>query len=165
MTEWRPIPEWPEYEVSNDGQVRRVAPGQGAIVGRILKPSGRRYVTINLSREGGFKAFNVHRLVLLAFIGPPPTAQHECAHEDGNKRNNKQCNLSWKTPTENRADTARHGTQPRGEENAASRLTALQVMEIRRRWTPGLMSQIAREYGCAVSTIRRIVRGMSWSHV
>ena len=36
--EWRPVPAWPEYDVSQLGQVRRVKPAFGATVGRVLKP-------------------------------------------------------------------------------------------------------------------------------
>ena len=32
----------------------------------------------------------------------------DASHEDGNKSNNHPCNLSWKTPEENRDDMRRH---------------------------------------------------------
>ena len=43
----------------------------------------------------------VHRLVCLAFHGPPPSDQHTTVHHiDGDPRNNLPSNLCWATPSE-----------------------------------------------------------------
>jgi hypothetical protein len=46
--------------------------------------------------------------VLLAFIGPPPSPQHQAGHHDGDRENNNVWNLSWLTPAENGKDRRRH---------------------------------------------------------
>jgi hypothetical protein len=53
----------------------------------------------------------VHRLVLLAFRGEPPTPHHECAHWNGDPSDNSIGNLRWATKVENHADRWRHGTR------------------------------------------------------
>jgi hypothetical protein len=76
--EWRPIPV-PElqgrYEVSADGQVRRIAAGRGAQPGRIVRRrrcrgSGRLFV--ELSAGGARRLFQVARLLCWAWHGAPP---------------------------------------------------------------------------------------------
>lgn len=42
----------------------------------------------------------VHRLVLMAFVGPPP-AGYVCDHKDGSPSNNRLDNLEWVTHKEN----------------------------------------------------------------
>lgn len=68
----------------------------------------------------------MHRLLLLAFIGPCPEGMW-CRHLDGNPKNNQLDNLCWGTIEENHQDRIRHGTNRPGEENFLSKLTNEQV--------------------------------------
>jgi hypothetical protein len=59
------------------------------------------YLTCSI-RVGGKKATTtVQRLVLLAFVGPPPTDLHEANHKNGRKDDNRVENLEWVTRLEN----------------------------------------------------------------
>lgn len=53
----------------------------------------------------------VHRLVCFWRHGPPPSPNHHAAHECGNAACCNPNHISWKTPTENEHDKARHGTR------------------------------------------------------
>ena len=64
MAEWRTVPEWPNYEVSNDGQVR--VKGKKAPKRTWLNTNG--YETTQLSSKGYKRAFYIHRLVAQAFV-------------------------------------------------------------------------------------------------
>lgn len=49
----------------------------------------------------------------------------------------------------------------------ASRLNAIKVLEIRRRYAGGgcTMGQLSREYGVTSGTISNIINGLTWQHV
>ena len=50
----------------------------------------------------GSRLESVHRLVALAFFGPPPSSEHSHVnHKDGDKQNNAAFNLEYVTPAEN----------------------------------------------------------------
>jgi guanyl-specific ribonuclease Sa len=101
MMEWRKT-FLPFYEVSEYGDLRLLTNRSNRLAGTILTGS---------VRAGGYKEYHVrwkgkehhlgaHRLVLLAFIGEPPTPDHECAHWDGDPTNNHYSNLRWATSAE-----------------------------------------------------------------
>jgi hypothetical protein len=65
---------------------------------------GYKYWAVNLCLgRGKVKIEKVHRLVCLAFIGPPPTPEHGVNHRDRNRLHNDRFNLEWATNTENMA--------------------------------------------------------------
>lgn len=101
---WRPIPGAAlNYEVSDHGRVRRG--------NRILKTRSDDkwgYVRISLRMREGVRKMRVHRLVLMAFVGPCPDGR-ECCHKDGNPANNHVSNLYWGTKSDNIRDCIRHG--------------------------------------------------------
>lgn len=115
IEEWRAIPGWPEYSVSNKGQVRRESAAFGTRKGYVLKPMAMAngYTKVALSRGGRRREYTVHRLVASAFIDDP-TGMDVC-HNDGDRTNNAVGNLRIDTRKGNMADQVRHGTRLRGE--------------------------------------------------
>ena len=120
-TEWRSVAGFPDYEVSSDGLVRNDA-------GLLLKPEAghRGHLRVTLYNESGPQRHSVHRLVLLHFVGPAPSEEHECAHWDGDPTNNQVGNLRWATPKENSEDARRHGRLVVGEKSPFAKLTEAQ---------------------------------------
>jgi hypothetical protein len=116
---WRPIPGWEgRYEASDLGRIRSLARVVETVGGwsqsyraRIMRPSvrpdGRLRVT--LCKDCRNHYFLVHRLVLLAFVGPCPDGFEAC-HNDGHPDNNILANLRYDTHLGNMADKDRHGT-------------------------------------------------------
>jgi hypothetical protein len=99
--EWRPVPVdgyGHAYDVSSLGRVRRVLPAMGTRPGKILVGSigGNGYRVVNLSV--GCERFpkNVHELVALAFLGPPPDG-YEVDHRDHDRGNARLDNLRYLT--------------------------------------------------------------------
>lgn len=92
--EWRPVHlrEYAAfYEVSNMGRVR--SNGGGSRPWRIMRPGiDRGYPMLHLRHAGKSQVATVHRLVLHAFIGPPPEG-HECAHLNGVRDDCRLANL------------------------------------------------------------------------
>lgn len=110
--EWRPVPGYEGiYAVSNEARVRRLAGSFSALEDRLLTPTlgSNGYVSVALYRDGHVKGHLVHRLVLRAFHGEPPTGTEAC-HNDGDPTNNRLENLRWDSHQANCMDKALHGT-------------------------------------------------------
>ena len=162
--EWRTVEKFPDYEVSETGLVCSTKSGAR----RLLKPiprkgSGHLYVFL-YDGHGRSRKFYVHALVLTAFLGPCPQGQ-VCRHLDGNSANNDKNNLCWGTYLQNSRDTQDHGHQLRGEHAKSHKLTAEQVMEIRRIHGTRPLRDIARDYGVSHTAIRRAALGIKWAYL
>jgi hypothetical protein len=164
--EWAPVPEWEVYEVSTCGRVRRKTQGNSPIA----KPSIRkqsttgRYNRVTLTDGGRRKSFSTHRLMLIAFVGPPPSPIHQCDHYDGDTKNNQIGNLRWVLPSENYENRRRLGNDKIGCEHPNSRFNQNQIDAIRKIKGAGAsIDDIAVALGAGYSTIQRIVSGVSYN--
>ncbi|WP_074133292.1 NUMOD4 motif-containing HNH endonuclease [Mycolicibacterium houstonense] len=118
--QWRPVPGYDLYEVSDQGRVRsidRIANSRWdtpkRVRGKVLKPStAGRYPTVTLYLQGEQHTLLIHRLVLLAFVGPCPDG-HEALHFDDDPNNNRLHNLRWGSRSENSRDCIRNGGHPK----------------------------------------------------
>lgn len=118
---WSPVPDYEFYEVSDQGRVRsldRTVPSRWGTPkrtrGRVLRQSSQgRYLVVTLYRDGEPKTALVHRLVLLAFVGPCPDGQ-EGLHANDIGTDNRLANLRWGTPGENAQDCLKNGNHWRG---------------------------------------------------
>ena len=110
---WQPIPEVDGYEVSDCGRVRSFKRRTPNILAGGTTKAG--YRTVQLSQHGSARTFYVHRLVLLAFVGPAPAAA-VTRHLDGDPSNNHLTNLAYGTYSENLADAVDHGTYSNGRD-------------------------------------------------
>ncbi|HEV7266511.1 MAG TPA: NUMOD4 motif-containing HNH endonuclease [Falsiroseomonas sp.] len=166
---WRAVPGWPEYEVSESGAVRRVVPGRGATAGRILRPWRNKqtgYLQVSLWRGNQDWRTTVHRLVALAFLGKPPSAEHVVAHRDGSRGNNHWTNLRWATQRDNMADTVVHGTHNRGSRNGQAKIDEVCALAIRRMVAMRVPRTVAAEgFGLCRQVVDNIVNGRRWRHV
>lgn len=168
MSERRPIPGKPGYEVGSDGTVwscwKRGPKPIMTNTWRQLTGNRQRYGHVNVTLGRGDFRF-VHRLVLEVFVGQCPPGL-ECRHLDGDAGNNRLENLVWGTPGENMNDKIGHGTSNRGEKGTKAKLTAKLVLEILEHLRGGMsLSQIAARYGVTSHAICAISRGRSWSHI
>jgi hypothetical protein len=173
---WAPIPGYGgHYEASNLGQIRvkdRVVvkkhstsgkPESFFYKGRNLSPCnsskhGHKGVTFGF--DGVVKRLSVHRLILLAFVGPCPEGMEAC-HNNGNAGDNRLSNLRWDTHHNNNQDRKRHGTYPNGEAHPMAKITAEQVLSVRARRLQN--AAIMAELGVSRSHAQRIRTGQSWS--
>lgn len=94
---WKTIEDFPNYEVSNLGEVRNVK------TGKILKPGYNQdgYAIVQLANDGIVKMKRIHRLVLTAFNPIENYNNFEVNHKDRNRRNNNLENLEWVTNQQN----------------------------------------------------------------
>lgn len=163
--DWRPVPEYPQYEVSRDGSVRsvtRMVPcrggGQRVAVGGPMRPSADRKGYLRVPVGDGRLA-SVHAMVAGAFLGPRP-AGAQVDHVDGDKANNAVENLRYVTGSENVRAAHAVGRNKSG-------ITDADVRFIRRMHADGQMTQdaLASYFGVHQSFISRLVTREYRAHV
>jgi hypothetical protein len=104
-----PVPGYRgSYEVSDAGRVRslaRIDASGHRRKSRILRPRPDRggYLMVDLYRNGVQVTYKVHRLVLLAHVGPCPDGMEGC-HANDQPDDNRLSNLRWDTPDGNMGD-------------------------------------------------------------
>lgn len=127
---WKPIPNFPKYEVSNLGQVASLdynGTGRRQIMKQ--KTTWQGYKDIKLFDKGKRHYFHVHQLVALTFI-PNPNNLPCINHKDENKANNRVDNLEWCTYDYNNTynDLAkRRGLKMRGRERSQEHRVKLRI--------------------------------------
>jgi hypothetical protein len=152
---WRPYLDEP-IEVSQYGKVRSLAQDKR----RPLKPvpnttAKHWYWQVGWMSNGKRKIATVHKLVLTAFWGPRPPGLI-ARHLNGDRLDNRACNLQWGTHQENADDRRRHIGEAR-------KLCAGQVVEIRTRYQLGESTrELGKVFGVSPVTIVHICNGQTW---
>lgn len=172
---WKPILNFPGYEVSDLGNVRSYIKGHGNKTLNAephpLKPVETNvpgkipYHRVSLCRDGKVHKRTVHTLVLETFICPCPSGLEAC-HNDGHFRNNHLDNLRWDTRQSNIDDKERHGTNLKGDRAPNAKLTNAEVPKIRERYAAGeLCIPLAAEFHVTPGIIAHICTGRSWKSI
>jgi hypothetical protein len=170
VEEWRRIPEFSRYEISNLGRVKSHARGGSPRIMKSQRLNSRGdigYRLIGLQGDDGKHHKKlVHRLVLETFIGPCPNGM-ECCHGDDDASNNVLSNLSWGTHKANMKAKDDNGRTPKGENSPGATLTEAQVREIKavEKWEKGMQAEYARKFGVHDSAIYYVRTGRNWSHI
>ena len=154
------------YEVSDRGDIRRIAEARGATPGRVLHQSNKDgYKVVSLSVGGLPRRYYVHRIVAAAFIGPCPE-DHIVNHIDGNRANASAVNLEYCSYQENGRHSVGIGRVPSGERHGRAKLTERDVRTIRAKFANGVrQAQLCTEYGVTPPTMHHIVHGLTWKSV
>lgn len=158
QTLWAPVYGYEGYySISSLGQVRSDRSGRGTYSGRILKqrttPKG--YKTVWLCKYGLGRSYRVSRLVALSFLGIPDNPL-EVNHKNGDKGDNRLCNLEWVSHLRN----IHHA----GENS----LNGMRLSEddVRHILTDSTSTgrALAETYGVSESTISLIRKRKIWKH-
>jgi hypothetical protein len=171
---WLPVVGYEgHYEVSDQGRVRSLdrrlsnVKGTPFMRGRILKPNTtrHRYPSVVLCALGVRTHKRIHRLVISAFVGPPPPGM-ECCHNDGDPSNNTLGNLRWGTHSDNMRDACAHGTFV----NNSAKLRDADVLRIRSCYVRSSYNvsntrELAKEFGVSLGTIRGVISKSCWAHI
>ena len=177
MEKWKPIPNYPDYNISNYGRVKslkreihRNKKGTVSVEERFLTPikGNIGYYTVSLYCNKKVKIYSLHRLVAKSFI--PNAGDKPCInHLDGNKLNNNVLNLEWCTYAENSIHSFRNNLSIsiKGENRYNAILTELLVFEIRELYDncgykPLLLSEM---YNVSRGCICGIVYRKTWKHI
>lgn len=110
----------------------------------------------------------VHAVACERKHGPAPEGKTDASH---GPCHTPSCfngrHVSWKTHKENVRDRERDGTVPRGELCGSSKLTDVQITEIRMLLVETTLTQqqIADRYGVNQSTVSLVLSGKTWTHI
>ena len=158
----RPIPNAPGYLCGQDGSVWSVKSGVLRQMRTFVRDRTGHY-GVNLMVGGRMRMCSVHRLIALAWVGEPPSDAHVVMHLDDNPAHNAASNLAYGLPRDNSAQMVARGRQASGERCARSKLTGLQVRDIRERVAKGESQKgIARIYGVSPTTVTDIKLQRIW---
>ena len=130
------------------------------------------YLNVGICLLGGQQAkIHVHRLVMLAFVGPRPNGL-DINHKNRRRDDNRLENLEYVTHAYN----IKHGYDGlarkhqewscKGSKNGAAKLSECDVLTIRTLHKQGhTRPSLARRYHVSVDMIRRIVLRLNWRHI
>lgn len=152
---WRQCPNFPSYEVSDSGLVRRISTGR--VLAFNIKKGNHPYHRVKLSENGRASLVFVHRLVLEAFVEPCPEGM-QTLHSDDDPSNNRLDNLSWGTAKENHKAINRHGSR-----NSRAKLSEEDVRAIRSSSLRHF--ELAKHYNVSSTTIENIRNRKLWRSI
>jgi hypothetical protein len=143
---------------------------------RILRPGARASGHVSVALGHPAKSYDVHILVLTAFVSPCPKG-HECCHDNDVPNDNRLENLGWGTRSKNLSDAVRNGKKPIGSDNWNAKLTASDVAAIRNRignrplvgvgkhdTSLESMRAVGADFGVSGDVVRAIIRGHTWKN-
>lgn len=169
--EWREVPDFPDYEVSDQGRVRSwKRMGNGAVQGgraktphiitpKMLNTYGHKFVETWENKKR--TKHNLHRLVLTVFDRPPREGER-ALHKNNDPADNRVDNLYWGSAADNSADMVRAGHSQRGEKNTKAKLTERDVHLIQRMNQYMKHQDIAEVFEVSTSAISLIFCGKNW---
>lgn len=151
--QWKDVPEFPGYRVSNLGRVQGVS-------GRVLRPciTSNGYVQYIFCREDGKYPKRGHRLVAEAFI-PNPLSLPIVHHINHERQDNRAENLMWCTCSQNLRFAVEEGRPVGGSRYPRKSFESCveAVLHVLRGAT---QSEAAKRTGVEASYISRLVRGL-----
>lgn len=160
--EWRLVPDYENYSVSNYGRVKHNTKN------RIIRQNfNREYLVLGLTNIHKTRTnFRVHRLVAMVFVPHPygtlpfDASGFEVNHKNGIKTDNRATNLEWLTHAENSAHMFASG-------NVIRKLTPAIVKEIKQLLADGNIAQkdIAANYQISESVVSEIRTGKKWATI
>jgi hypothetical protein len=155
----RPIDFLPNTLISRDGKLWRNGKEKKFTVG----PIG--YEVVSFSTNNKTKTYYKHRLLLHAFVSECPVGC-EALHINGNRLDNRLDNLRWGTRKENVSDAIKHGTATIGSKNGAAKLTDEMIKTIRQsKLINDSVDNLSNQYQVSVTTIRRVLNGLTYKGV
>ena len=161
MTEiWKQCETYPDYIISDHGRMRRLKSASNQPAGKFIKGSFCQrggHIKLKLKVEGRDVNSFMHTEVLKAFVGPCPEDKTQCAHYDGDPKNNHVSNLRWAT-----ADKVRHGTHLKGNR----KFSVKDILDIRDMRARGARyTDIQARYDISKGNLHAILSRQTWGNI
>jgi len=161
MNNWKEIVDYPNYYVSNVGEVKSTHYAKD----RLLKAQCMNgYLRVGLSKNGKVSLFLIHRLVAIAFLDNPNNYSF-INHKNGIKSDNRLDNLEWCSASENLNHALNNSLRimPKGERHHKAKLTEEQILKIRSSTLK--QTELACIYNVNQQTISAIINKKKWKHI
>jgi hypothetical protein len=172
--EWRPMVGFPSYEVSDFGNVRSVPRAaqdtrgwKRIMPGRPMRANivGGGYLGMALRLGHECRRIYVHRAVAEAFIGPIPP-KYTINHRNGDKKDNRVCNLEICTYAANSLHARRVLMRGVGVGHPSAVHSAETIREADRLLKNGVgICETARRTGVSKGTVSAIKKRKAWLSV
>ena len=159
MENRKQILDYPNYEVSDLGKVYNIATGK-EVKSNVSNITG--YYNLSLCNKGKVKSFMIHRIVLSAFVENTEN-KPQVNHINGDKSDNRLCNLEWNTRSENQKHSVKTGLRSAaGIKNSQSKISDSIAIEIFNSKESN--DVLSLKYKISVSCISQIRNGWIWTH-
>lgn len=156
--EWKIIPEFPRFEVSNLGRVRNADTHEISKV--YERPNG--FTQVHFYENYQIKARSLAKLVAEAFLPPAPTdAIYVIAYKDGNHHNYRADNLYWINRAENLTNIRMAKQRKKGGETMSRPKTRRAVVCVETNELFPTIQAAADEVGVSQSGISKVLLGVN----
>ena len=169
IEQWKKIDGFPNYEVSDFGNLRTFkARGKELPHIRAKHLGGNGYFEITLYKNGKPKHIKISRLVATTFV-KNPFGKKTVNHINGIKTDDRAVNLEWVTSKENTAHAIKTGLiKMNGEMSRNALISDKQARVIKHALSFGVRGtgrMLAKMCGVHESTISKIAHGKNWKHL
>ena len=160
---WKDIPNYEgRYQVSSLGRVKSFKFSKERVLKCAVNSTG--YILTNLYEKANRKAYKVHRLVMIAFIGE---SDLDVNHKNGIKTDNRLENLEYCTRSENVQHAFNTGLSQsvKGERHGRAKLTRACAERIKYGHKGMMQKDISEIYGISPNQVCSIRTGRTWKHI
>jgi len=163
-----PIQGYEGYFINEDGDIfsnRFPANAKNKkLMLRAKSLKGNGYYQIDLWNNGKAKTVSIHRLLAMTYL-PDFRENLQVNHIDGNTTNNRLDNLEMVTASQNIVHALKLGLRytHKGESVSNSKLTKIQVDEIRENKNKLTQRKLASAFKVSYQQISRIINNQQWA--
>lgn len=165
MEQWKPIPGYENYELSNKGNIRKEkANGEYRSIRATCCHGKNPYFMFTLCRNAVLRKVYLHRVLADLFLpNDNPQENPDVCFKDGNVHNVQLSNLYW---SNQKARMGRRKAEG-GYEGYTSnhKLSVEDVIEIRRLKATTTYNKLAEMYNVHPWTIFACIKGYTWKHI